>query len=261
MAGTNAAKAMNSNHRKTASHMNGRKSGGPRTAAGKAIASRNAVKHGLAALVCRPPQSSPEVEQLALAICEGDTDPQLLETARAVARDDLVMGAIRAHQVTVVERLRDQTAIALSKGDNSMSLAIGRVLQAWLSNREIEATVPKLMEKYKDQMHPPNEAERRAAERGSFIDEFGFVPIRLKALLEAPDDDEEHALEVARAVLRKYQRDGYEVLAEAIPDLIRLDRYERRVWSRHKRAFHQFLNLKFTKDYCRRISDQHVDAT
>jgi hypothetical protein len=37
-------------------------------------------------------------------------------------------------------------------------------------------------------------------------------------------------------------------MEEAIPDLIRLERYERRAWSRHQRAIREFLNIKFTRN-------------
>jgi hypothetical protein len=36
-------------------------------------------------------------------------------------------------------------------------------------------------------------------------------------------------------------------LGEAFPDLIRLDRYERRAWSRQKRAIRNFMNMKLKR--------------
>lgn len=50
--------------------------------------------------------------------------------------------------MAVIERLRDKTAIALAKGDNSFNLGKARFLEFWLADREIEAQVPKLIEKY-----------------------------------------------------------------------------------------------------------------
>jgi hypothetical protein len=43
------------------------------------------------------------------------------------------------------------------------------------------------------------------------------------------------------------QRTEYEALEEAIPDLIRLERYERRAWSRQKRAIQEFVLMKFSR--------------
>jgi hypothetical protein len=39
--------------------------------------------------------------------------------------------------------------------------------------------------------------------------------------------------------VKRQQRTEYEALEEAIPDLIRLERYERRAWSRQKRAIQE----------------------
>ena len=66
--------------------------------------------------------------------------------------NQFALHAINAQKIAVVERLRDQNAIALTKGDNSLALAKGRFMQAWLAHREIEARVPKILEKYKDQI-------------------------------------------------------------------------------------------------------------
>ena len=44
--------------------------------------------------------------------------------------------------------------------------------------------------------------------------------------------------------LTQEERGDDEALQEAIPDLKRLDRYERRAWSQHKRAILKFINIK-----------------
>ena len=43
------------------------------------------------------------------------------------------------------------------------------------------------------------------------------------------------------------ERDQFAALEEAAPDLIRLDRYERRAWSRQMRAFRDFMNMKLMR--------------
>jgi hypothetical protein len=43
------------------------------------------------------------------------------------------------------------------------------------------------------------------------------------------------------------ERDEFAALEEAAPDLIRLDRYERRAWSRQKRAIGDFMNMKLMR--------------
>ena len=73
-----------------------------------------------------------------------------------------------------------------------------------------------------------------------------IVPIRLKALLEESDsiDVQQQALDLASKHLKEQERDEFEALEEAIPDLKRLERYERRAWSQQKRAIREFMNTK-----------------
>ena len=59
---------MSSARKVAANRRNSCKSCGPRTAAGKAIASRNALRHGLSAIINRQATPSAEIERLALAI-------------------------------------------------------------------------------------------------------------------------------------------------------------------------------------------------
>jgi hypothetical protein len=81
-----------------------------------------------------------------------------------------------------------------------------------------------------------------------------IVPVRLKALLEEPEDIDEHAIERARKRVREREqiegRDDYEALEAAIFDLKRLDRYQRRAWSRQKRALREFMRIKLAATDC-----------
>jgi hypothetical protein len=141
--------------------MNERKSSGPRTQAGKIRSSYNALRHGLAATHRR--QSAPaEVERLAQAICGEEYDAALLAAARAVAENAFVLTAIRQQRIVVIERLKEATAIALRKGDNSFDLAKARFLQAWLAYREIQALIPQVMKKYESEMLPPHRNDSNA---------------------------------------------------------------------------------------------------
>ena len=60
---------MRSDRKSTAKGSSRCRSCGPRTAAGKAIASRNALKHGLSAIVYRPAAPSAEIERFAKSLC------------------------------------------------------------------------------------------------------------------------------------------------------------------------------------------------
>ena len=97
---------MSSERKVAANKRNSGKSCGPRTAAGKATASRNALKHGLSAVVNRQPAPSAESEQLAKAFCGTSENCELLAQARTIAANALVLRAIAAQKLAVVERLR-----------------------------------------------------------------------------------------------------------------------------------------------------------
>src|SRR5271169_4217282 len=59
--------------------------GGPKTAAGKRIASRNALRHGLTAVTHRRFAHPTDIERFAKALCGSDDDPNLFEDALDVA--------------------------------------------------------------------------------------------------------------------------------------------------------------------------------
>jgi hypothetical protein len=77
--------------------------------------------------------------------------------------------------------------------------------------------------------------------------DFGMIPINIKALLEEELESiepNENALKAASRLIESSERDEHEIMEEAAIDLVRLDRYERRGWSRYKRAVRSYMNLK-----------------
>jgi len=231
---------MSSERKVTANRNNGRRSSGPRTKAGKTRASRNALQHGLAAISHGQSVRSSKIAQFAKAICGDDSDPALLAQAEVIAQNEMVLRAIREQQIALVERLRDPTAIALTKRDNSLKLAKARSLQARAAAEEITLRLPRVLEKYRDRLQGnPNDSP------------YELVPLGLKVLLlEEPvsPEEEQRALDLARKQIEQHQRDEHQAMEEAIPDLLRLERYERRAWSRQQRAIREFLNIKFTRN-------------
>ena len=79
------------------------------------------------------------------------------------------------------------------------------------------------------------------------------MPLELKVLLQSPEtiEEEERALDLARQQMK--ERDEFEAFEQAAIDLIRLDRYERRAWSRQKHAIRVFMNLKLVRDTKKRV--------
>ncbi len=225
---------MSSERRIAANRSNSRKSCGPRTAAGKAKASRNALRHGLAAITHRLPAPSAESKRFAKAICGEDSDPAMFAQALIIAENEMVLRAIRAQRVAVVERLREKTAIALAKGDNSLRLAKARLKESKRAYAELVALLPIVLEKYKDQL--PVKMHEATCE---------LVPLDVKLLLQYNEQLEPESETIALdRYCSEFERDEFEAMEVGAPDLIRLDRYERRIWSRQKRAFRDFQKMK-----------------
>ena len=210
---------MISRARAEASRNNGRKSRGPRTAAGKSCASHNALRHGLAALTYKPAAFA-EVERMAKAICNGDTDPLLFEQALVIAENEMVRRCVRVEAIALIERLRDIAARPLSKRDNSLTRAKARFGQAKLRYRHlVEAKAKKIATPTGNEKNSLQEQESEAAQSQATRMQ---KPIR--------------------------SRDEFDALRLAMPDLDRVARYERRAWSRQKRAFREFIEIKSRRE-------------
>ncbi|HWM49124.1 MAG TPA: hypothetical protein VNR11_19660 [Xanthobacteraceae bacterium] len=86
---------MISARRAQASRVNGRASKGPRTAAGKAVSSRNARRHGLNVPLAADPRLAAEIAALARLIAGEDAGADLLACAEAIAQAQLDLRRIR----------------------------------------------------------------------------------------------------------------------------------------------------------------------
>jgi hypothetical protein len=139
-------------------------------------------------------------------------------------------------------------------GDNGIELSKAIFRRALLAREQILRLVPFFLEKYKDQVdtqankNPPSP--------------FDIVPLELKVLMQSPEtiEEEERALELARQQIK--ERDEFEAFEQAAIDLIRLDRYERRAWSRQKHTIRAFMNLKLVRDTKKRgLAQRHSPAS
>ena len=163
----------------------------------------------------------------------------------------------------MVDTPSSTAAIALRKGDNGLIIGQAKFMASWVLSREIERLVPKLMEKYEQQIserkkvaeessEPTRSREGNLNEGGNGNEDVtsceyvnGLVPIQLKALLEPIEAPEEkaRAMDVVRAGLE--ERDDAEAFEEAMPDLIRLERYEQQAYGRLLRSMRKFANSKW----------------
>jgi hypothetical protein len=206
---------MTSAKKVAANRINGRKSRGPRTGAGKARASRNARRHGLAAFNSKNPAMAGRVRQMVDAICQGDDDPLLREQAVAIAESQLWLDCVKAEKLALTERLRDPMADALTP-DTRTAHAKARMRLSVAAERQ-QKVINNLIEK--------TEAAGRDPEREP-------LPSNLEAAWPPP---------WVEFISEDTERDEYEALREGIGDLVRLLRYERRAWSRRRRAVRAFM--------------------
>jgi len=211
--------------------------------AGKSIVSRNALRHGLRADTHQSVPSA-EIERLAKAICRDDNDPALFAQARLIGECDLILRAIQAQRIALIERLREPTAIALASGDNSIELAEARSNKGQLAYKELKAHILKMLIKYKARMPPELNVEGVPDNIYKKVDLSLLVGLLLSF---DPTAEEAPALDLASKQIAAQERDEFEALEEALPDLIRLERYESRAWSRQKRAIRTFMNIKLIR--------------
>jgi hypothetical protein len=86
---------MTTARRLAANRKNACASTGPKSAAGKKRASRNAHRHGLAVPVWSVPQLAAEAESLARQIAGGDASPSQLELSRRIAEAQIDIARAR----------------------------------------------------------------------------------------------------------------------------------------------------------------------
>jgi hypothetical protein len=208
---------MTSARKIAANRINAQRSSGPKSTVGKGRVSSNAIRHGLAALTHLDPMRPRDVELMARALCGDDIDPLLFEQAQAIAESELLLQCVRAERIAVIERMRDVTAVALTIRDDSMARAKARALEMEVAAVELE----RIQARY-DAM--------TVEERSKLYEEY---------------DRELDELDSKPAPIA--ERDEIDAMREAMPDLERLARYERRAWSRQKRAMRHFMDIKIKR--------------
>jgi hypothetical protein len=100
----------------TANQDNSRRSTGPRTSRGKTRASRNALRHGLAAIELPQPAVSTRIERVAKAIVGDNAMAAQHEQALIIAESELMMLNVRAARVAAIEHHRKITPAGSKPG-------------------------------------------------------------------------------------------------------------------------------------------------
>lgn len=198
---------MSSPARTAANRRNAQASTGPKSAAGKGRVARNALRHGLAAPVRLDPALAPAIERLAVAIAgDAGADKRRRELARHVAEA----------QVDVLRvRLAKRAAFADPPAASEMS------------NDALAQLIAAVSRQYRISDTP--------------LDARGDAAPSDPGTQEQLEQDIDDALEAIDKGIASAEGDKNPAVARASAmalarELARLDRYERRAWSRRKRA-------------------------
>jgi hypothetical protein len=212
---------MTSAKKAAANRINGSKGRGPRTSVGKARASRNARRHGLAAFSFnKDPAIAEAIKPMVAALCDGNEDPWLRQQAIVITECQLLLAHVRAQKAALINRLRDPTAHPL---DSKIRLARAKA-RAHL----LDLAAP--------QLHRIDDLIRLTTAAGR-DPEHEPIPPELEAAWPPPS---------LKIVSKATERDEHEALCETLSDLTRLLRYENRAWSRRKRAVRAFMAIKLS---------------
>jgi hypothetical protein len=207
---------MSSQAKIAANRRNGCKSRGPRTVLGKSNASRNAMRHGLAAISRHNPACFPDIERMAKALCNDVSDPLLFEQSLVIAESEFILLRVRAERVAVFERMRDPEAISLAKPKFILDRAKAKFLAAKLTYAVLVQAKVRPPRKRGEAPQDAAKADTPAAIRPGFSSQSNRIALY----------------------------DEFTAMQRALPELDRFTRYERRAWSRRKRAIRAFIDIK-----------------
>lgn len=107
---------MKTSARTRANRRNAKRSTGPKSALGKAVAAKNALRHGLAVPVSLDPRLADRIERLALLIAGRSANPMRHEASRRIAEAQIDLSRARQARLFLFADPRAQIA-ALHRGE------------------------------------------------------------------------------------------------------------------------------------------------
>ena len=206
---------MKANSKIRANRTNAQKSTGPRTGAGKLRSSRNVIRHGLAS---QQESASKEIAAIAEDLCRDDPFPYREHHALAIAEAQVSLERVRKARVATIERLRRFKEPPVGLVNTALSLiAAGDVKAIIALLRRIKAVNKELLKRMK--------AGERTLPKHGIVAEYFLEFCNLK---------------VDRPPNSLPTRSEIECVLRTLPELIRLERYERRALGRKRRAIRAF---------------------
>jgi hypothetical protein len=110
-----------------ANRRNARKSTGPRSTAGKARASHNSLRHGLAIAISADPAFAGEIASLAALIAgEAKGDPLVLACARDVAEAELALVRVRLARARLLDPVQAKADVFAKKFASIVTVGLAK---------------------------------------------------------------------------------------------------------------------------------------
>lgn len=196
------------------------------------------------------PEICAEIEPIARAICSDATDPLLFEQALIIAENAFVLGCVQTERLAAIERCREATVTALATGDLGFARAKEKLARA------------KLAYEMRVQMNTQPSASQGSASQGSAAEGSASEASAAEAsgIKSGPRSSKRRPADTAQRQSRQpgegvaaqsgapvtsiRERDEFEAMRSAMPDLDRLERYRRRAWSRVLRGIRRFVQIE-----------------
>jgi hypothetical protein len=192
-----------------ANRLNARKSTGPLSRAGKRRASRNAYRHGLASSRKPDAATARKLDQLARQIVGDSNSEIILELARSAAEAEFDLARVRLAGVALINRVS----------------AFGSI-------------DPFFDELAKDKA----KWQRLRAELRHFRAELRHFKARLSGA--APQSPVQDFIDSAENMPTQEPERTAEAVRRALPELVKLNRYQVRAASRRNRAIREIIKIK-----------------
>jgi hypothetical protein len=231
---------MTSDKKIAANRTNAKKSTGPRTVSGKSRSCQNAWRHGWATTQPKDSVISADVEHMANVICGNHPASALHDLAVIIAECQILLGKLRAARLIAIERNRipraiperrkglpgfpsdEEWAVGLEALERGRARPLARLLTR--GARAVQSANDKALELAAENKSELQDASPLGGEQLHAIKDSSVA--RVQRTIE----DEPSA----------QQQEDVQVFERALPELIRLDRYERRIITRRKRAIRMF---------------------